>query len=259
MTDAQFADLIARGCAKVNISTALKRTLHAVEPRVPARGRGRRQVGPAVAVHATSARTSSRWPRTTSAGSGARARPGDRRSSSTATASWPTPSATATCPPSTRCSRSSALPVRWSEEEYGEKLKIAGGKERMTSLLTDDVRPRGRPARPMPRASGRRWPSWHRRKTEIYTEMVAAGRLPGRPGVARIVADALDAGWSLAVASTSSEASVRAVLEHVVGRRSRRAVRGARGRRRAEEEAGARHLRARDLAGSGVDPADERS
>ena len=26
MTDAQFADLIARGCAKVNISTALKRT-----------------------------------------------------------------------------------------------------------------------------------------------------------------------------------------------------------------------------------------
>ena len=26
MTDAQFTDLIARGCAKVNISTALKRT-----------------------------------------------------------------------------------------------------------------------------------------------------------------------------------------------------------------------------------------
>ena len=30
------------------------------------------------------------------------------------------------------------LPVRWSEEEYGEKLKIGGGKERMASLLTDD-------------------------------------------------------------------------------------------------------------------------
>ena len=57
MTDEQFPDLIARGCAKVNISTALKRDLHEVEPGVPARGRSRRQVGPAVAVHATCART----------------------------------------------------------------------------------------------------------------------------------------------------------------------------------------------------------
>ena len=37
MTDAQFTDLIARGCAKVNISTALKVTLHEVEPGLPAR------------------------------------------------------------------------------------------------------------------------------------------------------------------------------------------------------------------------------
>jgi beta-phosphoglucomutase-like phosphatase (HAD superfamily) len=47
--------------------------------------------------------------------------------------------------------------------------------------------------------------------------MVAQGRLPGRPGVARIVGEALDAGWDLAVASTSAEPSVRAVLQHVVG------------------------------------------
>ena len=108
------------------------------------------------------------------------------------------------------------LPVQWSEEEYGEKLKISGGKERMASLLTEDfVREAGLPTDP----EGQRETvaDWHRRKTQIYTEMVAAGRLPGRPGVARIVAAALDAGWALAVASTSSEASVRAVLEHVVG------------------------------------------
>ena len=38
------------------------------------------------------------------------------------------------------------VPVRWSDEEYGEKLKIAGGKERMASLLTDDfVRANGLP------------------------------------------------------------------------------------------------------------------
>ncbi len=108
------------------------------------------------------------------------------------------------------------LPVRWSEEEYGRKLEIAGGKERMTSLLTEDfVREAGLPTDP----EGQRAAvaEWHRRKTEIYTELVAAGELPGRPGIARITAEALDAGVDLAVASTSAEPSVRAVLEHVVG------------------------------------------
>jgi HAD superfamily hydrolase (TIGR01509 family) len=108
------------------------------------------------------------------------------------------------------------LPVHWSEEEYGEKLKISGGKERMASLLTDDfVRAAGLPTDP--EGQKETVARWHKRKTEIYTEMVAAGRLPGRPGVARITGAALDAGWALGVASTSSEASVRAVLEHVVG------------------------------------------
>jgi HAD superfamily hydrolase (TIGR01509 family) len=108
------------------------------------------------------------------------------------------------------------IPVQWSEEDYADKLRIGGGKERMASLLTDEfVAANGLPAD----AEGQKelLAGWHRRKTEIYTEMVRAGRLPGRPGIARIVDEALQAGWSLAVASTSAEESVRAVLEHVVG------------------------------------------
>jgi len=108
------------------------------------------------------------------------------------------------------------LPVRWSEEEYGVKLRIGGGKERMASLLTDDfVRANGLPAD----AEGQKelLAGWHKRKTAVYKEMVRAGKLPGRPGIARIVDEALAAGWALAVASTSAEESVRAVLEHVVG------------------------------------------
>ena len=108
------------------------------------------------------------------------------------------------------------LPVRWSEEEYGVKLRIGGGKERMASLLTDEfVRENGLPAD----AEGQKelLAGWHKRKTAIYKEMVRAGKLPGRPGIARIVDEALAAGWALAVASTSAEESVRAVLEHVVG------------------------------------------
>ena len=97
------------------------------------------------------------------------------------------------------------MDVAWSEEEYGERLRIGGGKERIASLFDD------------PAAERERILALHKRKTAIYKEIVRAGKLPGRPGVARIVGAALDAGWSLAVASTSAEESVRAVLEHVVG------------------------------------------
>jgi HAD superfamily hydrolase (TIGR01509 family) len=108
------------------------------------------------------------------------------------------------------------LPVQWSEQEYGEKLRIGGGKERMASLLTKDfVREHGLPAD----AEGQKelLADWHRRKTAIYKDLVRSGSMPGRPGIARIVDEALAAGWSLAVASTSAEESVRAVLDHVVG------------------------------------------
>jgi len=71
------------------------------------------------------------------------------------------------------------LTAHWSEEEYGEKLKISGGKERMASLLTDSfVRQNHLPTD----QEGQRQTlaEWHKRKTAIYTDLVAAGRLPGR-------------------------------------------------------------------------------
>lgn len=108
------------------------------------------------------------------------------------------------------------LPILWSEEEYGRKLQIAGGKERMASELTPEfVRAHGLPSDPAAQAA--LLATWHRRKTQIYTEMVAAGKLPPRPGVRRIIAAAQDAGWTLAVASTSAEPSVRAILEQAAG------------------------------------------
>ena len=108
------------------------------------------------------------------------------------------------------------LPVNWSEAEYADKLRIGGGKERMASLLTPEfVAAHGLPADP----AGQKelLADWHRRKTARYKEIVRSGQLPGRPGIARVVAEAIGAGWTLAVASTSAEESVRAVLEHAVG------------------------------------------
>jgi phosphoglycolate phosphatase-like HAD superfamily hydrolase len=78
------------------------------------------------------------------------------------------------------------LPVAWSVSEYAEKLKIGGGKERMASLLTPGfVAANHLPADPEGQAE--LLADWHRRKTATYKEMVRAGRLPARSGIARIV------------------------------------------------------------------------
>ena len=108
------------------------------------------------------------------------------------------------------------LPVRWSEADYGEKLRIGGGKERMASLLSDAfIEAAGLPRDPA--ALEREVARWHERKTEVYRARVLAGELPPRPGIRRLIDEALAAGWQLAVASTSAEASVRAVLEVAAG------------------------------------------
>lgn len=109
------------------------------------------------------------------------------------------------------------LPVRWDEDEYARRLAVGGGKERMASLFRDpgfvaaaDV-PEGQQERAELLAT------WHRTKTARFKAMVAAGQIPPRPGITRIIPAALDAGWTVAVASTSAEESVRAVLVNGVG------------------------------------------
>lgn len=93
------------------------------------------------------------------------------------------------------------LDIVWDEAEYARRLQIGGGKERIASVIDDPDEVR----------------ALHKRKTALYKEMVHAGKLPARPGIARVVDEAIAAGWTLAVASTSAEESVRAVLEHAVG------------------------------------------
>ncbi|MFJ5642607.1 HAD-IA family hydrolase [Streptomyces sp. NPDC093223] len=108
------------------------------------------------------------------------------------------------------------LPVRWSDAEYARKVTIGGGKERMRSLLTPDfIAAAGLPSDPA--ALDERVAAWHRRKTEIYTAVIGSGSIPPRPGVRRVATAAQEAGWTLAVASTSAEPSVRSVLELAMG------------------------------------------
>lgn len=109
------------------------------------------------------------------------------------------------------------LPVRWSVEQYGRLLRIGGGKERLATALDDPEvwRAAGSPATPEERAD--LVATWHRAKTKTFTDLIAAGVVPPRPGVRRIITGALAADWTVAVASTSAEPSVRAVLAGAVG------------------------------------------
>lgn len=103
------------------------------------------------------------------------------------------------------------LPDEWSEELYGRLLETGGGKERMTAYWNE---------------AGRSWPAsapddaarvalvkhLHARKTALFSDVVATGAVPLRPGVARLVNEALDAGVPVGVCSTSNELAVQQIV-----------------------------------------------
>jgi HAD superfamily hydrolase (TIGR01509 family) len=114
--------------------------------------------------------------------------------------------------------REQGVDWQWTLDQYAVKLRIGGGKERIASLAKDDD---FRAAYPVP-ASEEAWlttvAEWHKRKSEIFKQLVMSGALPGRPGVRRLAQEAADRGWTLAVCSTSALASVQAVVDTVMGR-----------------------------------------
>src|SRR6202012_6198487 len=85
------------------------------------------------------------------------------------------------------------LPAHWSLDDYRQKVLIGGGKERLASLLTPEfVAAAGLPADAEEQRAA--VAAWHRRKTEIYLDLVARGAVPPRPGAARLVGAALGGG-----------------------------------------------------------------
>lgn len=113
--------------------------------------------------------------------------------------------------------RELGVPWQWSVEQYGEKLKIGGGKERMASLFTE---PAFLKVFTLPSSEDARrevLATWHKRKSAIFQDLVNSGEIPPRSGVRRICEEALARGWKLAVASTSAVPSVEAMLRRAVG------------------------------------------
>ena len=102
------------------------------------------------------------------------------------------------------------IDAEWSVELYGRLLLVAGGKERMRAYFDEFGWPEGVEGDDARDALIR---DLHKTKTEITSRLVGEGALQLRPGVARIVDEALDAGVRLGVCTTSNPKFIDAVLD----------------------------------------------
>lgn len=104
----------------------------------------------------------------------------------------------------------------WSVSAYGELLAVTGGKERLrhfaTRHATELLRRRG----------GDAWlADLHQRKNEIYRQLLGAGTIGLRPGVARLLGDLRGAGVRLAIATTTTRSNLDSLLLSSFGDDSR--------------------------------------
>jgi HAD superfamily hydrolase (TIGR01509 family) len=112
------------------------------------------------------------------------------------------------------------LPIEWDVELYGKLLKISGGKERMRHYFDEYGWPGG------VSDEDALITELHKLKTDLFMHIIESGELPLRPGVARLVDEAIAADVRLVVCSTSNERAVNLVVERLLGpqRKARFAV-----------------------------------
>lgn len=102
--------------------------------------------------------------------------------------------------------------ILWDVEEYGELIKISGGKERIKHFFLtkdtgedidleklDDV-----------------ILSLHKRKTEIFVELIQTGSLALRPGIRRIMEEANEKGVPICICTTANQKAAEAVARHAL-------------------------------------------
>ncbi len=108
------------------------------------------------------------------------------------------------------------LDVEWDISQYAELLKVAGGKERMKSYFDEFGWPKNIDNREV------FIKEMHKLKTELFMDIIESGELSLRPGIARIVDEAIADGVKLAVCSTSNEKAVTLVVEKLLGMERRK-------------------------------------
>lgn len=102
---------------------------------------------------------------------------------------------------------------QWSIEEYKRLLSISGGKERIRSYLQE--------CGVVPKKHKDLWhlaESVHKRKSDIYREMLVADHIQLRQGVKRLIEDATRKNITLAIATSSSQKNVETLLLNALGK-----------------------------------------
>lgn len=107
------------------------------------------------------------------------------------------------------------LPWQWSVATYGDLLEIAGGKERIRYFIERNQPPLTDAADVESLIR-----TLHQAKTQRYREIVQQGQISLRPGVARLIQAARQAGVRLAIATTSHLDNAIALLETTLGQES---------------------------------------
>jgi HAD superfamily hydrolase (TIGR01509 family) len=107
--------------------------------------------------------------------------------------------------------KAKGLDIHWDVDLYGELLLVAGGKERMRHFFNstqwpEDVGDRDAFIKEL-----------HLLKTDLFMKIIEHGALPLRPGISRLVDEAIQAGITLAVCSTSNEKAVNLVVQTMLG------------------------------------------
>ena len=108
--------------------------------------------------------------------------------------------------------REHGLDWEWDEALYGELLAITGGKERIRHYLSGH-----RPEFLQRDDIDTLIPELHQAKTRHYLALLAEGRIPLRPGVERLLRQAMEEGLRLAIATTTTPANVTALLSATLG------------------------------------------
>ncbi len=91
----------------------------------------------------------------------------------------------------------------WSVEDYRKILHISGGKERFKIFLDEDKALKSKIEAPK-----RFVREMHKRKSQLYRSILKHDDIQLRPGVIRLINEALDKGIQLAVATSSSMANL---------------------------------------------------
>lgn len=105
----------------------------------------------------------------------------------------------------------------WGLEQYGVLLETGGGKERMDAYFK--TCPDVEPYKSITDEASRKafLKEMHELKTDIFNELIESGKLPVRPGVSRLINEAIDAGVKVAVCSTSNERAVSNIVKVLLG------------------------------------------